>query len=99
MLQSVMPSISVSDLRTNHSEVYERLHSTSLRVTSRSHGDAVLVHPRIWNKLVETYYLYRERDLESIEEEGFIPFEDHKQELIEEGLLDETHDLRVPEVQ
>ncbi len=55
MLNSTLPTIPLTDLRTKQPELIASLKQSPTMLTLRGHGAGVLVHPRQWNYLVEVY--------------------------------------------
>jgi PHD/YefM family antitoxin component YafN of YafNO toxin-antitoxin module len=52
MLYSAMPTLPVSNLRTNQAEIVARLDETPILLTRDGYGAGVLVHPEKWNQLI-----------------------------------------------
>ncbi len=59
MLYKAMPTMPVSDLRIHQAKVIATLSDTPVMLTNRGEGAGVLVHPDVWNKLVEEVERYR----------------------------------------
>ncbi len=53
MLYKAMPTIPVSDLRNRQSEIIAELDHTPVMLTNRGEGSGVLVHPKVWNSLLD----------------------------------------------
>ncbi len=53
MFYKVMPSMSVDDLPRDQAELLETLHETPVMLVNRGENAGVLVHPQIWNDLIE----------------------------------------------
>lgn len=52
-MHRAMPTMPVSELRTRQSAILAQLDETPILLTQRGHGAGVLVHPDLWNELVE----------------------------------------------
>jgi PHD/YefM family antitoxin component YafN of YafNO toxin-antitoxin module len=52
MLYSAMPTLPVSNLRTNQAEIVAKLEDTPILLTRDGYGAGVLVHPDKWNQLI-----------------------------------------------
>lgn len=55
MIYGAMPTMPVSDLRNAQAGVIAMLRATPLLLTKDGRSAGVLVHPRVWNYLVEIY--------------------------------------------
>lgn len=94
-MYKVMPTIPVSDLRTQQASILAQLDDTPILLTQRGHGAGVLVHPDLWNELVELIADYEDRLIaqERMEEAEADPsvmgsLDDLRTSLMEDGLLD-----------
>lgn len=94
-MYKVMPTIPVSDLRTKQATIIAQLDDTPILLTQRGHGAGVLVHPDLWNELVELIADYEDRLIaqERMEEAEADPsvmgsLDDLRASLREDGLLD-----------
>lgn len=52
-MYKVMPTMPVSDLRIKQAAILSQLHETPILLTQRGQGAGVLVHPDLWNEMVE----------------------------------------------
>ena len=52
-MYKVMPTMPVSELRTKQAAILAQLHKTPVLLTQRGHSAGVLVHPDLWNEMVE----------------------------------------------
>ncbi len=52
-MYKAMPTIPVSDLRTKQAAILAQLSEAPILLTQRGHGAGVLVHPELWNEMVE----------------------------------------------
>lgn len=52
-MHKAMPTMPVSELRTRQSAILAQLNETPILLTQHGHGAGVLVHPDLWNELVE----------------------------------------------
>jgi PHD/YefM family antitoxin component YafN of YafNO toxin-antitoxin module len=52
-MYKAMPTMPVSDLRTRQATILTQLRETPILLTQRGHGAGVLVHPDLWNEMVE----------------------------------------------
>ncbi len=52
-MHKAMPTMPVSELRTRQSAILAQLDDTPILLTQRGHGAGVLVHPDLWNEMVE----------------------------------------------
>jgi PHD/YefM family antitoxin component YafN of YafNO toxin-antitoxin module len=55
MLYGALPTMPVSELRSRQAEIIEQLQGSPVLLTQHGHGAGVLVHPRVWNHLLEVY--------------------------------------------
>jgi hypothetical protein len=55
MLFGALPTMPVSELRTRQAEVIEQLQGSPVMLTQHGHSAGVLVHPRVWNHMIEIY--------------------------------------------
>lgn len=62
-MYKVMPTIPASKLRIRQGQILGRLNESPILLTQRGHGDGVLVHPRVWNDVMEVYQLAQEAGL------------------------------------
>ena len=53
MVYRAMPTLPVSDLRTRQAEILSRLRETPILLTHRGESAGILVHPDVWNDLVD----------------------------------------------
>lgn len=92
-MYKVLPTLPVSDLRTQQAVILSQLTETPVLLTQRGQGAGVLVHPDTWNKLIEQleHLLHREllrtRAAEMARGE-FVTFEELEQELMARGQID-----------
>lgn len=92
-MYKVLPTMPVSELRTQQAAILHQLQQTPVLLTQRGQGAGVLVHPDTWNKVVEQLEhllhleLLRQRAAEIARGE-FVTFEELEQGLAERGLLD-----------
>jgi hypothetical protein len=54
-MYGVLPTMPITDLRTNQPELLKRLRQSPIVLTRQGHEAGVLVHPRVWNHVVEVY--------------------------------------------
>ena len=93
-MYKVLPTMPVSDLRTQQAMILNQLTETPILLTQRGQGAGVLVHPDTWNKFVEQLEhllhleLLRKRAAEVTRGE-YVTFEEFNQELERRGLLNE----------
>ena len=92
-MYKVLPTMPVSELRTQQAAILNQIHETPILLTQRGQGAGVLVHPDTWNKMVEQLEhllhleLLRTRAAEVIRGD-YVTFEELEQELDSRGLLD-----------
>ena len=91
-LYKAMPTMPVSDLRTNQAEIIATLDNTPIMLTNRGEGAGVLVHPNIWNKLVEEVERYHRlvrfnQIRHNMDAGNYLTEEQVKADLRERGLL------------
>ena len=55
MVYKVMPTIPASDLRKYQAEIIARVKETPLLLTHNGHAAGILVHPKVWNDILEIY--------------------------------------------
>jgi PHD/YefM family antitoxin component YafN of YafNO toxin-antitoxin module len=55
MVYKAMPTVPASDLRKHQSEIVERIRETPILLTHNGHGAGVLVHPQVWNDVMDIY--------------------------------------------
>ena len=53
MVYRAMPTLPVSDLRSRQAEILSRLRETPILLTHRGESAGILVHPDVWNDLVD----------------------------------------------
>ena len=93
-MYKVLPTMPVSDLRTQQATILSQLAETPILLTQRGQSAGVLVHPDTWNKFVEQLEhllhleLLRKRAAEVTRGE-YVTFEELNQELGQRGLLNE----------
>lgn len=95
-MYKVMPTIPVSDLRTKQAKVLTDLKETPILLTQRGHSAGILVHPDLWNEMVEMLADYqdirivRDRIHEAEDDPALLrPISELRALLEAEGLLDE----------
>jgi prevent-host-death family protein len=95
-MDKVMPTIPVSELRIRQAEILEQLRETPILLTQRGHGAGVLVHPEVWNEMVdlladyEDILIARERMEEADNDPAVMrPISDLRASLKADSLLDE----------
>ena len=59
-MYKVIPTIPVSDLRTRQAAILAQLEQTPILLTQRGHGAGILVHPDLWNEMVELLTCYED---------------------------------------
>ncbi len=52
-MYKAMPTMPVSDMRTRQAAILAKLSETPVLLTQHGHGAGVLVHPDLWNEMVE----------------------------------------------
>lgn len=95
-MHKAMPTMPVSELRTRQSAILAQLDETPILLTQRGHGAGVLVHPDLWNELVELLADYEDtliatqRQQEAQDQPVVMrPIGDLRAALEADGLLDE----------
>ncbi len=95
-MYKAMPTMPVSDLRTRQATILAKLSETPVLLTQHGHGAGVLVHPDLWNEMVELLADYddiliaRERMLEAEADPTVMrPIADLRAILQADGLLDD----------
>ena len=95
MVYRAMPTLPVSDLRTRQAEILSRLRETPILLTHRGESAGLLVHPDVWNDLVDFLDDYEDaliavqREQEAAENpQVMLPLETLRQHLQADGLLD-----------
>ncbi len=95
-MYKAMPTMPVSDLRTHQAAILTKLHETPILLTQHGHGAGVLVHPDLWNEMVELLANYddilvtRERRQEALAKPDIMnPIADLRAKLQADGLLDD----------
>jgi PHD/YefM family antitoxin component YafN of YafNO toxin-antitoxin module len=53
IMYKVMPTMPVSELRLRQAAILAQLNETPVLLTQRGHSAGVLVHPDLWNEIVE----------------------------------------------
>jgi PHD/YefM family antitoxin component YafN of YafNO toxin-antitoxin module len=92
-MYKILPTMPVSDLRTQQAVILGQLSETPILLTQRGQGAGVLVHPETWNKMVDQLEhlmhleLLRQRAAEIARGE-YMTFEEFDQELVRRGLHD-----------
>lgn len=94
-MYKAMPTMPVSNLRTEQAAILAQIHETPILLTQRGRGAGVLVHPDVWNEMVELLDDYddiliaKERMLEAKEDPAVMrPISELRAALEAEGLLD-----------
>jgi PHD/YefM family antitoxin component YafN of YafNO toxin-antitoxin module len=94
-MYKAMPTMPVSDLRTKQAAILARLREAPILLTQRGHGAGVLVHPDLWNEMVELLDDYediliaKERIQEAESDPDVMrPISDLRASLEADGLLD-----------
>lgn len=54
-MYGVLPTMPITDLRTNQPEILKRLRQSPIVLTRQGREAGILVHPRAWNHLIEVY--------------------------------------------
>ena len=67
-MYGVLPTMPITDLRTNQPEILKQLRRSPIVLTRQGHDAGVLVHPRVWNFLIEVYEKANKRGLLDIDE-------------------------------
>lgn len=95
MTYRAMPALPVSELRTHQAEILRRLRETPIMLTHRGESAGVLVHPEVWNDLVDFLEDYEDaivamqRAEEAKSAPGSMqPLDDLRKRLLADGLLD-----------
>lgn len=52
-MAKAMPTMPVSDMRTRQAAILAKLNETPILLTQHGQGEGVLVHPDLWNEMVE----------------------------------------------
>ena len=55
MVYKVMPTMPVSELRKRQSELVALVRETPLLLTHNGYAAGILIHPQVWNDLMEAY--------------------------------------------
>ena len=55
MVYKVMPTMPISELRKRQGELVTQIRATPLLLTHNGHAAGVLIHPQVWNDLMEAY--------------------------------------------
>lgn len=95
MTYRAMPALPVSELRTRQAEILRRLRETPIMLTHRGESAGVLVHPDVWNDLVDFLEDYEDamiaaqRKQQAVDEpEVMQPLNVLRRSLQADGLLD-----------
>lgn len=95
-MYKIIPTIPVSDLRTKQAAILAQLEETPILLTQRGHGAGILVHPDLWNEMVELLADYddiliaKERFFEAQDDPDLMrPLSELRASLEADGLLDE----------
>ncbi len=95
-MHKAMPTMPVSELRTKQSAILAQLDETPILLTQRGHGAGVLVHPNLWNEMVDLLADYEDtlistqRQQEAKDDPAVMrPISDLRAALAADGLLDE----------
>jgi len=59
MTYPAMTAVPVTELRTRQPEIFDELKDAPILLTRQGHGAGVLVHPDIWNQLIEDLRRYQ----------------------------------------
>jgi len=59
-MYKAMPTMPMSDLRTKQAKILAQLHDMPILLTQHGRGAGVLVHPDLWNEMVEIVTEYED---------------------------------------
>ena len=95
-MYKVMPTMPMSRLRTQQTAIFANLQQSPILLTQRGHGAGVLVHPDLWNEMVdllidnEDVLVAKERFQEAKRDPSVMrPISELRASLEADGLLDE----------
>jgi PHD/YefM family antitoxin component YafN of YafNO toxin-antitoxin module len=95
MTYRAMPALPVSELRTRQAEILRRLRETPIMLTHRGESAGVLVHPDVWNDLVDFLEDYEDamlavqrKQAAGATPEVMQPLDNLRRRLEADGLLD-----------
>ena len=74
-MYGVLPTIPISELRTRQPEVIDGLRQSPIVLTRQGHSAGVIVHPRVWNYMVEAYAKAHQAGLLEIDESQLVELE------------------------
>jgi hypothetical protein len=57
MIYGALPTMPVSELRNRQAEIIAQLRESPILLTRAGHGAGVLVHPRVWNDVLQVYQM------------------------------------------
>ena len=79
-----MPTVPASELRIHQGKILGQLNESPVLLTQRGHGAGVLVHPRVWNEVMEVYQLAQEAGLSEKRFGEILDWEEAEQQSSEE---------------
>lgn len=95
-MYKIMPTMPVSELRTKQAAILAQLREAPILLTQRGHSAGVLVHPDLWNEMVELLddfediLIAQERVQEAERDTAVMqPISELRASLQADGLLDE----------
>ena len=75
MIHGILPTVPISDLRTKQPQIIDDLRQSPVVLTQHGRGAGVIVHPRVWNYMVEAYTKALQAGLLDIEESQLVEIE------------------------
>jgi hypothetical protein len=75
-MYGVLPTMPITDLRTNQMQILKRLRQSPIVLSRQGHEAGVLVHPRLWNHLIEVYEQARKLGLLEVDPAEVTPWDD-----------------------
>lgn len=95
-MEKILPTIPASTLRQDQSGIFEKLTESPVLLTHHGQAAGVLVHPDLWNSLVDLLRDYedaviaQERLDEAMDDPSvLIDLEEARSHLVAQGLLDD----------
>jgi prevent-host-death family protein len=83
-MYKVMPTLPMTEVRNSISSIVADLGQSPVVLTQNGREAAVIVHPDMWNKLIETYEQWAK--MQPVTDPRFLTWVQFEQQLIEAGI-------------
>jgi PHD/YefM family antitoxin component YafN of YafNO toxin-antitoxin module len=71
-----MPTIPASELRKRQAEVMARIKESPVLLTHNGHAAGILVHPQVWNDILDIYEQWLKDNLPTVDVSDAVPWEE-----------------------